>query len=74
MAARKTINVEAVKDRCNTMIDVQTSPDARRAAAMLCESVLLATGNYKGFKYLSSELKEDGSLIDGYDDTRRYYF
>jgi hypothetical protein len=73
MAARKTIDVVAVKDRCNTMIDVQTSPDARRAAGMLCESVLLATGNYKGFRYLPEQLNPDGSLKDGYDDTKRYY-
>lgn len=74
MAARKTIRVEAVKDRVNTMLEVQTSPDARRAVALLLESVLLATDNYRGFKYQSSEINEDGTLRDGYDDTRRRYY
>lgn len=73
--ARKTIDVSAVKDRANTMLYVQSTPDARRAVAVLLESVLMATGNYKGFKYHDTEWDETaGKLRDGYDDTRRYYY
>lgn len=81
MAARKTISVEAVKDRANTMLEVQSTPEARRAVAVLLESVLQATGNYKGFRYLPEEYNSQEEyertkevLREGYDDTRRRYY
>jgi hypothetical protein len=79
--ARKTIDVAAVKDRANTMLEVQSTPEARRAVAVLLESVLHATGNYRGFKYQISEYNtteefhRSGMVLrENYDDTRRYYY
>lgn len=74
--ARKTIEVEAIRDRVNTMLEVQSTPEARRAVAVLLESVLMATGNYHGFKYLASEWQDGAAfrLRENYDDTRRYYY
>jgi hypothetical protein len=73
--ARKTIAVEAIRDRANVMLEVQSTPEARRAVALLLESVLLATDNYRGFKYQSSEWDGEAfKLKEDYDDTRRYYY
>jgi hypothetical protein len=74
--ARKTVSVEYVKERANTFL--ATSDDSmagmRRGMAALLESVLFETGNYKGFRYLSTEWDESTeTLREGYDDTRREY-
>lgn len=73
--ARKTVNVEFVKERTNTFL--ATSDDSmaemRKGMAALLESVLHETNNYHGFQYLSSEL-DNGMLKDEYDGTRRHYF
>lgn len=72
--ARKTYPVADLIDHANRVIDHAKTMDERRAVAHLLESVLHETGNYKGFRYLSSELNDDGRLRDGYDDTNRYYY
>jgi hypothetical protein len=79
--ARKTITVQEVKDRANTMLEFQSTSEARQAVAVLLESVLHATGNYRGFRYLPSEYNEPQEFLrtglvlrEDYDDTRRYYF
>lgn len=79
-AARKTVPVEAVRDRVNHFLTHSQNHEtaARKALASLLESILLETGNYKGFLYLASELQTgpdgiEAGLRDGYDDTRRQY-
>lgn len=71
---RKTIAVEDVKQRVNHVLAAPTtSPEQRTGAYIVLEFILSDTGNYKGFQYLPSELKEDGTLKDVYDGTRRRY-
>ena len=76
MAARKTVSVEFVKERTNTFL--ATSEDSmaemRKGMSALLESVLFETNTYKGFRYLSTETNDDGTLRDDFDDTRRYYY
>jgi len=85
---RKTIEVEHVKQYVNGFCAAKGgSRDARQAVTTVFESILFATGNYRGFRYLSQdELSEfdvpgiktdyDGSnsnFVDT-DGTRVYYF
>lgn len=72
--ARKTIDVQAVKDRSNYMLTVLVTPEARMGVSTLLESILFTTDNYNGFRYLPSELNEDGSLKEDYDTTQRQYY
>jgi len=84
MAARKTIAVEDVRDMVNRAlafpdtfhrVEGMTPEQAMRiGVASLMEQILHATGNYRGFGYLVSELTEDGTLREGHDDSRRRYF
>jgi hypothetical protein len=52
----------------------------RQALAIALESILMDTGNYRGFNYLRSEFlpsaeQTNGNVLrDGYDDSRRVYF
>lgn len=72
--ARKTVDVEFVKERVNIMLDSDfTTSEMRRGAFGVLEAVLFKSGNYKGFSYLPSELDDDGRLKPDYDDTRRKY-
>lgn len=69
MASRKTVTVEALKDRVNGML-LNSRDDMRAersALAVLLESVLMETGNYHGFRY------RDGNNGET-DDTRRAYY
>jgi len=83
MAARKTIAVDDVRDMVNRAL---TFPDSfhsvegmtpeqamRTGIASLLEQILHATGNYRGFAYPATELREDGTLREDYDGTRRIY-
>ena len=79
--SRKTIAVQDVLDRANMMLQTQSTQHGRQAVYVLLESVLHATGNYKGFKYQSSEFNTPEEfartgmvLREDYDDTRRYYY
>lgn len=74
---RKTYKIETLIEKVNGML-MGSAPDegeARQGMATVLESVLHETGNYRGFSYLPTEWKADGSgLRDGFDDTRRRYF
>lgn len=75
MAGRKTIAVSELVGRVNAII-AATSDDMRESRitlGVLLDSVLVETANYKGFRYLPSELDADGQLRDGYDGTRKRY-
>jgi hypothetical protein len=72
--ARKTVEIATVRDTVNRMLAAPNgTAEGRRALAVLAESILMSTGNYRGFGYLPSELSAPGVLRDGYDDTRRRY-
>ena len=65
--ARKTVNVQAVKDQVNHMLE--NSIDGFRAERIgmfsVLEDILFQTDNYRGFTYLGDYKK---------DDTRRCKF
>lgn len=49
---RKTIEVIPLRDQINARIKLTTSTQARRALCLVLESVLHASGNYRGFSYI----------------------
>lgn len=53
---RKTISIEALKNEVNRMLaeSVQDKADREGMIAVL-ENVLIATDNYKGYRYLSEK-------------------
>lgn len=85
--ARKTIEVERIREAMNTALAVPASsyhaesfegktPEQiyRMAIAGFGSMFLMESGNYHGFAYLSTETTEDGTLRSDYDDTRRKYY
>jgi len=80
--ARKTIAVSDVRDLINGMLADSNDDrsEGRTALAVALETILMNTGNYRGYQALRSEYlpadqqTADRVLRDGYDDTRRRYF
>jgi hypothetical protein len=75
VTSRKTISVEAVKEIANGMLrdSIPEMKDGRIAVTVLIERVLMDTGNYHGYRYISPA--GDDSNVGGVcDDTRRYYY
>lgn len=80
--ARKTFDVQAFKDRVNTICDPKRCPTLtvgdRMMAAELLSSVLHDTGNYNGFRFLDVEYvtDDDGTIVDAIipDESARRYF
>lgn len=89
--ARKTFNVDEFRQKAN--ISLFTSPpdeaSCRTAVIVMLESVLMETGNYKGYRYLVEDELPVGSLpgintpveelsieerFANTDTTRRYYY
>ena len=57
------IKVETFKDRINEMLAVSTvSKDMRKGLMHALETMLFATDNYKGFRYLDQSEVPDGEL------------
>lgn len=54
MAKRKTMDVEAIKERVNYFLkhSEEDKKGMRQGQMMLLETILHETGNYAGFKYL----------------------
>ena len=89
--SRKTISVETIKSMVDGML-LNSEDDyqqGRSALANFLEKVLMDTGNYKGFSYLSGtdmtkseygttvgifEMKEFGEKFENTDHTRVRYF
>jgi hypothetical protein len=80
---RKTIEVSDIKIRLNHALESSSDEMKveRQAIATFAEGILMDTGNYRGFQYLSSEYlpveeQVQGSQVlkDNFDDTRRRYF
>jgi len=82
---RKTVSVEALRAKINARLADETTGSApRMALASLLESVLMDSGNYRGFNYLgwlnggcsaweAAGEPEDKTPFIG-DETRRVYF
>lgn len=74
MGKRRTIHVETLRAKVNSMIAASTcSPPERLAMANVLETVLHDTGNYRGFAYLDAKFDMYGELVSG-DESRRKYF
>ena len=80
---RKTIEVEAVKNKLNDMLKNGTqSKDERYGLISAIQTILMDSGNYNGFKYLDeSEVPKDelpgirpNQDFTNTDETRRKYF
>ena len=55
MSVRKTFSVEALKDRINSQLrDAGTTDDFRHGLMNVLEGVLMDSGNYRGFSYLTA--------------------
>jgi len=54
MKAKKTINVQLLKEKVNGFLQVSTcNEDVRRGMICMLETVLNDTDNYKGYDYLN---------------------
>lgn len=72
MKARKTVSVEAIVDQVNASLKESTcSPDIRYGMCTVVEQVLMESGNYRGFRFLSQEELPNGLVKE---DSRRQYF
>ena len=74
--SRKTFNVGDLLWKVNFRLEHST-PDQlfqRQEAASLLESVLHATGNYKGFTFLGMVPNPNGMSPTIPDESRRFYF
>jgi hypothetical protein len=67
--ARKTISIELVKQMANGQLADSASEvtEGRIATFVLLERILMATGNYHGYRHIDGHNGEK-------DDTRRYYY
>jgi hypothetical protein len=78
---RQTVRVVDIVARANLQLaqpdcargGVYMSADVRRGIIAALEPVLHQADAYAGFRYLRSELNDDGTLRPQYDDTRREY-
>lgn len=71
---RKTFDVATLKRDVNERLRASTcSPEARFAMASVLATVLHATGNYNGFKYIELEGKDPADVTE-FDESRRFYF
>lgn len=71
--SRKTFEVESLKSMVNEMIarshdDCGGSVEYRESAASILSSVLMQTGNYKGFRYLTEKEVPSGQKFGINDD------
>ena len=87
MKPRKTFEVAALLEKVNTLLSAPESafntPEVRKGAASVLETVLMATNNYHGYEYLGwrdggyAKWVADGSPRDTTpylgDETRRCY-
>jgi hypothetical protein len=79
---RKTISVEELRDAMNHVLanSVDDYRQGRIAVALTLESILMSTGNYRGYGLLGSEfLPADEQVGNNVlradaDDTRRRYY
>lgn len=60
---RKTVSVESIVDQVNTSLKESTcSADIRLGMCTVVEQVLMASGNYNGFRYLDKNEVPKGQL------------
>ena len=72
---RKTIDRDALIKRANAMLaSPELDASARAAIGFLVETTLMECNTYRGFNYQTSEKNDDGTLRDGYDETKRIIY
>lgn len=76
---RKSVRIKVLVEHINRRLaDPDLGFETRVELSLLAEQLLMATGCYRGFKYLESEWDrsnpEAPCLRVGYDDFRREYF
>lgn len=73
---RKTVDVGFVLDRANAYLRLTHDDNAegRMAVAGLVESVLMETGNYKGFGYTDQNGAPVHYVKGETDESRRQYY
>jgi len=87
MKARKTMNVEDFKNNVNAILDTYDQdhcpPEYVKGIRDILEDVLMKTGNYRGFKYLTAPsgngqpgIRWNGNVavFNDTDDNRVKYF
>jgi hypothetical protein len=63
MAKRKTFEVETFLKQINEMLKLsKCDPEGRKTMQVILESVLMETGNYKGYRYLTANEVPAGHL------------
>lgn len=63
MTKRKTFEVETFLKQINDMLKLsQCDPEGRKTMQVILESVLMETGNYKGYRYLTLSEVPEGHL------------
>ena len=77
MSKRKTVTVEHIKERVNSMLanSADDVKESRIALAIFLEGVLMETGNYKGFGHVPGtwDFTKSPPEMTG-DETRRQYY
>jgi len=71
MSKRKTIEVEAIKDQANKVFrdSADEYKTGRAATQTFVEDLLMKTGNYKGFRYLTKGETAGKSFGITFDET-----
>lgn len=79
--ARKTVDVELVRNLANGMLEASHDDADRNGIIVMLEAILHKSGNYKGFRYTRLMYNVDGTDTsdptvnwDYTDETRRLYF
>jgi hypothetical protein len=76
MSKRKTIKVEELLERYNTILASQAPQEAKIGIATAAEILLMDTNRYAGFRYLDQFYNAATERYDHYPDTEysREYF
>lgn len=75
MTKRKTIDVESVKEYCNSILarkydGMFITPEVKHGVVLMIDHILMETGNYKGYGYLDQNT-DDRSIEREYN---RFYY
>lgn len=71
--SRKTIEVENVRAMGNASLDSIADRNIKAGVSIMLESILMETGNYKGFRWLP-HVDAEKITVDDKDYYDRYYF
>jgi hypothetical protein len=75
MKKRKTISIQFLKETVNRRLAESTCElKVRHGMIIVLESVLLKTGNYRGYCFLDPVTRQATSKVRVADESRRYYY